>query len=131
MKLLIYSGMPFVDVFISLKNIMWNRVYWEMLDEVISAIRKWDSPFTVMDFYPLILPKDVVTILKVWEKTASIWESVDNALALYEVEFNTKINSLSKLIEPILIVVVWWIVAWIALSIFWIIWAILDSVNTM
>ena len=131
MKLLIYSGMPFVDVFISLKNIMWNRVYWEMLDEVISAIRKWDSPFTVMDFYPLILPKDVVTILKVWEKTASIWESVDNALALYEVEFNTKINSLSKLIEPILIVVVWWIVAWIALSIFWIIWAILDSVNSM
>jgi type II secretory pathway component PulF len=50
-------------------------------------------------------------------------------LSLYEIEFDTKINSLSKLIEPILIVVVGWIVAWIALSVFGIIGAILDSIQ--
>ena len=59
-----------------------------------------------MENYSLILPKDVVTILKVGEKTASIGESVDNALGLYEIEFNTKVNSLSKIIEPVLIVIV-------------------------
>jgi type II secretory pathway component PulF len=59
-----------------------------------------------MEKYTLILPKDAVAILIVGENTASIRESIDSALSLYEIEFDTKINSLSKLIEPILIVVV-------------------------
>ncbi len=129
MKLLIYSWLPFVDVFLALKRIMNNKIYDKMLDEVVSAIRKWESPFEVMENYSLIIPKDVVAILKVWEQTASIKESAENAVKLYEVEFNTKINNFSKLVEPILIVFVWWIVAWIALSIFGIIWTILDSIN--
>jgi len=129
MKLLIYSWMSYVDVFRNLRQIIWNWVYDQMLIDAIEAIRKWESPFKVMENYSLIIPKDTVAILLVWEKTASITESVDSALSLYEIEFNTKINSLSKLLEPVLIVIVGWIVAWIALSVFGIIGSILDSLQ--
>jgi type II secretory pathway component PulF len=50
---------------------------------------------------------------------------------MYEEELNNLINNVSKVIEPVLIVVVGWIIALIALSVFGIIGTVLDTLPAM
>ena len=123
--------MSYTEIFQSLRWIMSNKVYDEMLSDMLNAVRRGESPYEVMQMYTKIIPKDVVAILKVWETTASVPESIDNALSLYETEFKSIINNFSKVVEPILIIFVWGVVLWIALSIFGILGSILDSINNM
>ena len=123
--------MSYTEIFQSLRWIMSNKVYDEMLSDMLNAVRRGESPYGVMQMYTKIIPKDVVAILKVWETTASVPESIDNALSLYETEFKSIINNFSKVVEPILIIFVWGVVLWIALSIFGILGSILDSINNM
>lgn len=131
MRLLMNSWMNYVEIFQSLKFIMVNTAYKDMLDNLLASIRKWDTITDVFKLYPIIIPADIIVLMKVWEQTASTSKSVENWIWFYDQEFNKIINNLSKIIEPIMIVVVGWIVAFIALSVFGIIWNILDSVQTM
>jgi type II secretory pathway component PulF len=48
---------------------------------------------------------------------------------MYEDEFQKSLDGLSKLLEPILIVFVWWIIAMIAVSVFWVIGNLLWSLQ--
>lgn len=129
MKLLINSGMNFVEVFTSLRFIMDNRLYKEMCDEIVAAIRRWEPVVSVMQNYQIIIPSDVTVLLKVGEETASFGSSTERAIWFYEQEFNKMVNNFSKVVEPIMIVVVWVIIAFIALSVFGVIWSILDSMQ--
>jgi len=129
MKLLIWAWMNYLEVFQSLKHIMTNSLYKDMIEEMLVNIRKWDSVSSVMENYPVIIPKDIMILMKVWEQTASTASSIQNWIWFYEQEFNKILDNLSKIIEPILIVFVWAIVAFIAISVFGIIWNILDSMQ--
>lgn len=129
MKLLIYSGMTYNEVFVSLKKITNNSVYQDMIDDMLVAVKKWLPVSSAMSQYKNIIPVDVVVLLKVWEETAAMWKSLDNAIWLYESEFKKMIDNLSKIIEPIMIIFVGWVVGFIAISVFGIIWTILDSLQ--
>lgn len=129
MKLLIYSGMSYSDIFKLLRRIMTNSVYKDMIDEILEWVRKWEMISWIIWNYKVIIPVEVVALIKVWEETAEIANAVENAIWLYEEEFNNILNNLSKIIEPILIVVVGWIVGFVSISVFGIIWNILDSLQ--
>jgi type IV pilus assembly protein PilC len=72
----------------------------------------------------------VVALLKVGEETASFDKTLNNAIRMYEDEFEKVIDGVSKIIEPILIVFMGLIVAVVALSVFGIIGTLLDSVGS-
>jgi type IV pilus assembly protein PilC len=59
-----------------------------------------------MKKYTNILPSDVIVLLKVGEETANLQQAAKNAILLYEEEFNKIVDNLSKIVEPILIVIV-------------------------
>jgi type IV pilus assembly protein PilC len=59
-----------------------------------------------MKDYDDLIPSDVLVLLKVGEETATLKESLDNIVEMYEEELNNLINNVSKVIEPVLIVVV-------------------------
>ncbi len=130
-KLLLSSGMDYISSFQLLKNIIWNNLYQQMIQEQIEEIRKWWSPIEVMKNYPQIIPHEVYTILKVGEESANTSQSIENALEIYNEEFNYLIENLNKLIEPILLIVIWGIVLWIALAIFSLLWTIMDSIESL
>lgn len=129
LKLLISSGMNYIEIFQLLRQIFKSGLYREMIDEVIESLRKWASIVDILKHYPLLIPSDVVVLLKVGEETASLASSVENAIWLYEEEFNNIINNLSKVLEPLLLVFVWCLVAFISISVFSIIGTILDWVQ--
>ena len=79
----------------------------------------------------VIIPSDVVELLKVWEETANIPKATNNAIVLYEQEFNKIVDNLSKIIEPILIILIWWLVGIVALAIFSVIVSVIWNVEKM
>jgi type II secretory pathway component PulF len=68
-------------------------------------------------------------LIKVGEKTATLWHTFDIIIGIYQEELDNYIANLSKLIEPIMLVFIGWIVIMIALWVFGVIMNIMDSVN--
>jgi len=128
MRLLMQSGMNFLEVFIFLKDIMGNTSYKMMIDDIIEAINRWETIWSTLENYTEFLSRDVVALLKVGEETASFDKTLNNAIRMYEDEFDKVIDGVSKVIEPVLIIFMGLIVAVVALSVFGIIGTLLDSV---
>jgi len=128
-SLLIYSWLPITKVFLYLRWIVSNPYYVQMCDEILNNLNKWESFTPVMKKYTDIIPSDVVVLIKVWEETANLQEAAQNAIVLYEEEFNKIVDSLSKIIEPIMILLIGWIIGFVAISMFGVIWAVLDSLR--
>lgn len=129
MRLLMEAGMNFLEVFQFLKSIMGNLSYQEMIDDIIWAINRWETIWWTLENYSWFIAKDVIALLKVWEETASFESALDNAIMMYEDEFQKLLDWLSKVIEPILVVFIWWIIAVVAMSVFWVIWSILEGIQ--
>lgn len=130
MKLLMEAWMNFLEVFLFLKDIMSNLTYKQMIDDVISWINKWETIWSVFQNYTNLMSKDVVALLKVGEETASFESALMNAIAMYTDEFDKLLDGLSKVIEPVLIVFIGWIIAMVAMSVFGVIGSLLDWVQT-
>lgn len=127
MRLLIQSGMNYVDVLWFLKNIMNVPMYKNMINDLIVGIKKWESINQNMLFYTNILPHDAILLFKVWEETANIPSAVDNIINLYQQDLEKWLNDISKVIEPILIIFVGMIILLIAVSVFGVIGSIIDG----
>ena len=124
------SGMNFLEVFLFLRDIMSNLSYKVMIDDVIAAINRGDTVGSVLNQYSEFISKDVVALLKVGEETASFESALANAIGMYEEEFNKLLDGLSKVIEPVLIVFIWGIIAMVAMSVFGVIGSLLDGVQS-
>ena len=129
MRLLMQAGMNFLDVFVFLSEIMENITYKEMIDDIIGAINRGETIGGTLGNYSHIIAKDVVALLKVGEETASFESALSNAIRMYEDEFEKQLDGLSKAIEPILIVFIWWVIAMVAMSVFGMIGTLLDSIT--
>ena len=128
-SLLIYSWLPITKIFLYLRGLMTNPYYVDMCNEILVNLNKWETFVPVMKKYKNIIPSDVVVLLKVWEETANLQEAAENAILLYEEEFSKIVDNLSKIVEPIMIVFVWWIIWFVAISMFSVITSILDSLQ--
>lgn len=130
MKLMLSSGLNYVDTMWFLKDIMGVAAYTEMIDQILNTIKSGGTIYSVLVQYPLLIPTNLAVLFKVGEQTGNITQAIDNGITMYQQDLNKNLDNLSKIIEPVLIIFVWGIVAMIAISVFGIIGAILDSVQT-
>jgi len=129
-SLFLKAGLNYKEIFKALDGVMNIGVYSELFEESLDAIDKGQSFVDVFEHYSEIIPPDVVVLLRVGERTASIASALDNAIVLYESEFKKVIDNFSKVIEPLLILVIGWIVSIIAFAVFGLIGSILDSLQS-
>lgn len=130
MKLLMEAWMNFLEVFLFLRDIMENLSYKAMIDDVIAAINRGETISSVLEQYTDLMSRDVVALLKVGEETASFESALSNAIAMYQDEFEKLLAGLSKVIEPVLIVFIGWVIAMVAMSVFGVIGSLLDGVQS-
>lgn len=128
MKLMNSSWMNYIQTFQLLKDILWVPAYQEMLDNIISSLKEWKDIYSSIKHETTLIPSDVAIMIKVWEQTASLEQSLKNILTMYESELNVSINRLSKVIEPIMLIWIGWVVVVIAYAVFWIILQIMAGV---
>ena len=127
MKLMIGSGMDYVDTFRLLRDILKIPLYQSMIEQVLADISLWKSLYEPISQHTDIIPSNVAVLMKVWEETANLENAMQNVIDIYQEELDNSIKNFSKAIEPFILIFVWWIVLLIALGVFSLIFAVMDS----
>ena len=127
MKLMIASGMDYVDTFRLLRDVLKIPLYQSMIEQVLSDISIGKSLYEPISEHTDIIPSNVAVLMKVWEETANLENAMQNIIDIYQEELDNSIKNFSKAIEPFILIFVWWIVLLIALGVFSLIFAVMDS----
>jgi len=126
MKLMLISGMNYVETFKTLRDILNIAPYQNMIERVLQWLQRWEKIYDSLKYETNLVPGNVSVLIKVWEETANLENSVDNVLKMYQEELNMTINSLSKVIEPIMLVLIGIVVVVIASGVFGLILQIME-----
>lgn len=129
MRIMQFAGMSYMSTFQLLKEIVNISAYQEMLEDMISQIRRGQPMYDIFLQHINIIPPNAALLVKVGEDTAKLPETLGNIIEIYEEDLNNLLNNLSKVIEPIMIIFVGGIVVLIAFSVFGIITTILSGVE--
>ncbi len=121
--------MNYRDVFRMLMNVISIPIFKPLFEKIISWLERGQSIYDSIKDDALLIPTSVSALIKVGEKTASLPASFDTIISLYGEELDNYISNLSKMIEPILLVMVGSVIILIALWVFWVIMSIMDSVG--
>lgn len=127
MKLMIWSGMDYVDTFRLLRDVLDIPLYQSMIEHVLADISLWKTLYEPISEHTDIIPSNVSVLIRVWEETANLENAMQNIIDIYQEELDNSIKNFSKAIEPLILIFVWWIVLLIALWVFSLIFAVMDS----
>jgi len=127
MKLMIWSGMDYVDTFRLLRDVLKIPLYQSMIEKVLADISLGKSLYEPISEHSDIIPSNVAVLIKVWEETANLENAMQNVIDIYQEELDNSIKNFSKAIEPFILIFVWGIVLMIALGVFSLIFAVMDS----
>jgi type II secretory pathway component PulF len=126
MKMMNSSGISYVKTFQLLKDILAIPIYKDMLDNLVAGLKEGKDIYSLIKTETTLIPPDVAIMIKVGEQTANLEQSLTNVLAMYENELDVSINRLSKVIEPIMLIWIWWVVVIIAYAVFGLILQIME-----
>ncbi len=126
-KLMMAAGMNYLQTFSLLRDILGISAYQQMIERVVTGLNKWETIYNTLQYETDLIPSDVAVMIKVWEETANLSNSLDNVLKMYEEDLNVLIGRSSKIIEPIMLIGVGWIILVIALGIFGLILQIMEG----
>lgn len=127
MKLMISSWMDYVETFRLLRDVLKIPLYQSMIEQVLADISLWKSLYEPISEHTDIIPSNVAVLIKVWEETANLENAMQNIIDIYQEELDNSIRNFSKAIEPLILVFVGWIVLTIAIWVFSLIFAVMDS----
>jgi len=127
MKLMISSGMDYVDTFRLLRDVLKIPLYQSMIEHVLADISLGKSLYEPISEHTDIIPSNVAVLIKVWEETANLENAMQNVIDIHQEELDNSIKNFSKAIEPLILIFVWGIVLMIALWVFSLIFAVMDS----
>ena len=126
MKLMMNAGMNYIQTFQLLRDILHIPAYTDMINRVLLGLEKWDTIYHTLQYETDLIPSDVAVMIKVGEETANLPVSLDNVLHMYEDDLNVLITRSSKIIEPLMLILIWGIIVIIALGIFGLIFQIME-----
>jgi len=109
-----------------------NQVYKQLFDTIMVRVSKWDKIVDSMreiDPLKIYFPADFTQMLSVGEKTASLEKIAKKLNNQYEKEVEYSLESLTKWIEPLAILLAGLFVTWFAFAIFWAIMKVTQTVG--
>lgn len=104
LSMLIRGGVPIAEALTISGNIVGNTVYRSIIHEARDRVVRGEAIAPVLDSYEE-MPKLVTQMVSVGEQTGKIEALLDNISEFYQSEVNTTIESITSLIEPVLIVI--------------------------
>jgi len=110
-------------------NVISVPIFTPVFEKIVSWLDRGQSIYESIQDDTLLIPSTVSALIKVGETTASLPASFDTIIDIYSEELDNYITNLSKIIEPIMLVIVGSVIVMIALGVFGVIMTIMDSVN--
>ena len=129
MKLMISSWLDYVQTFRLLRDILDIPAYQDMIEDVMAGLQLWKTIYASVSAHPKLIYPSVATMIKVWEETACLEDSMQNVINMYQDELDNQINAFSKMLEPIILIFMWVVVALVASGIFWVVFSVMENVG--
>jgi type IV pilus assembly protein PilC len=111
------SGIPINESLAITGTIIGNCHYQRVIESILPMIEKGQTFSAALEQYPRYFDDIFVRLLALGEATAGLEEACDNVADYYETEVNEAMRNLTVSLEPILIIFVGLIVAFVAFSI--------------
>jgi len=114
---LIKSGIPIVEALEITANTLKNSVYKKEMEKIIEKIQRGEQISVHLRTNIKLFPSVFSRMISVGEKTGKLDVSLLYLAEFYEEEVNNATKNLSTILEPLLLIVVGFMVAFIAVSI--------------
>jgi type II secretory pathway component PulF len=115
--LLLKSGMPIERALILSAEITQDEVYKERIKKILEMVRKGEKLSTSMESFPKEFPKNFTKIIAAGERSGNLVESLEYLSSFYEAELERDTKDLTIAFEPLLLVIIGLLVAFVALAI--------------
>jgi len=116
LKILVCNGVPILDSLAIVKDVITNRMLANAIDEARHCIQEGED-LAVPLRKAKVFPPIVTHMIAIGEKSGQLEEMLANIAEGYESEIDMAINSLTSILEPVIILLMGAIVAFIVLSI--------------
>ena len=123
------SGMPIDDNLRVTATMMSNYYFMNVVENILPAIKKGQALADALKQYPYLFDDIFIKLLALGESTAGLEEACENAAEYYEAEVDDTMKNLGIILEPILLIFVGIIVAFVAFSIIGPIYKITGSIR--
>lgn len=113
---LLASGVPLLNAFDIVKNVVQNSLLMEVIEEARDCVKEGESiaaPLKRSGQFPPI----VTHMIAIGEKSGQLEQMLGNVARSYEVQVDARLQAMTSMLEPLLIVFMGLIVAGIVLSI--------------
>jgi type IV pilus assembly protein PilC len=113
---LISSGVLLIQALEIVQKVLGNVIIVEKMDEVIEEIKKGKGltqPLASMKYFPPML----ISMVRIGEESGNIDFALDKSADFYDQEVDTALQQLTALLEPLIMIVMGFVVGFIILSI--------------
>ncbi len=128
LELLISSGIPLYDALGTLKDSQKNEVFRKELDHLQTEISRGGSLTAGMEASQ-VFPSTFKSLLSMGEESGRMEVVLKRLARYYQVEVDYRLDNLSKLIEPILLFIIFGMVLILALAILLPIWKMNSAIQ--
>jgi type IV pilus assembly protein PilC len=115
--ILVSSGVPVMKALSIAGNSLPNRIYKLKVQEVIGEVRAGRKISQSLEDSEFLFPPEVVQMISVGEKSASLGEITKKIEIQYGMEISNSLKKMTSVFEPVMILVVGLLVGLLALSI--------------
>lgn len=128
-KLMIGAGMDYLQTFRLLRGVLDIPAYREMIEEVIAGLQLGKSIYDTIQFHSSIISPNVAIMIKVGEETANLEDAMWNIISMYQEELDNQIVQFSKVLEPVILIFMGVMVAFVASGIFGVVFSVMENVS--
>ncbi|MBL7156299.1 MAG: type II secretion system F family protein [Candidatus Pacebacteria bacterium] len=115
---LIAGGVPMMHALEITSDVVGNDVYKRVILKTRDGVQAGKSISLVLSSYPELFPLLFLQMVIVGEKTGHLEKVLQNVIVFYQKEVDRLLESLIKLLEPVLIMVLGGLVIFLALGLF-------------
>ncbi len=116
LSIMLNGGVPILGSLKVVRELMGNKVMSNMIDDVIEGVSEGDQLNEQLHRHALV-PDMVVNMIGIGEETGTLGTMLSKISDYYEKEVNSAIKNLTKVMEPMLLVVMACVVGFIAISV--------------
>ena len=112
------AGVPILEALMISKRTLGNRVFQRIADKMNTEIQAGQPIYKVLALEVKVIPIMFTSMFRIGEETGELSEMVDKLADFYEDEVSTSVKSLTSVLEPLMIVFVAIVVAFILVAMY-------------
>jgi type IV pilus assembly protein PilC len=117
MALLVIGGVPLTQAIEITSKVVGNVHYEQMLMDTAESVKDGNTIASVFMQYPDLIPNMLTQMTSIGEQTGKVDQVFEKIGSFYEKEVDTQVENISKIIEPVIMVILGLAVGFLVVSI--------------